>query len=74
MSAPTSRSTIVDRSSNWSHDSRDRHTVLVASIDSAGHRSPPVASAREMTAAQQKSIGMSQSNRQNGSEIIRAAR
>ena len=48
--------------------------MLVASTESGVLASPLVESEAETMTAQQKSIGMSQSNRQNGSVIIRAFR
>ena len=72
--APASRSAIVVRSSHWSHDGRPLMAVPTAATSIGVRRSPDVASARETMRAVAPSAGTSQSNRQSGDEIMRAAR
>ena len=71
--APASRHAIVARSSNWSHDGRPWSAVPTASTWIGGLRRSGAASARDTMTAVPPSHGTSQSKRQNGDEIMRAA-
>ncbi len=65
---------IVVMSSHWSHDGRPCSAVPTASIRATEWSTEPACSATDTTTAVDPSTGTSQSNRQNGVVIMRAAK